>query len=1486
MTRTQKLKGLIGSMLVLATSVLVTVRITPTAHAAPSSPVFISEIVADNSASTIYPTSDWIEIANVGPTTEDLGGWKLRDGGSIASATWTFPPSTLIVPEERLVVWANPLLVPPIGGSGLNTTFGLSRNGEALTLLRPDGTIAHAFLPAFPALAQNQSYGIDSDGEDRFFTTPTPGVANGPGNPLVFAEKVTVSPPRGFYSTPQTIMLSTATPAATIRYTTDGSIPTATNGTTYTVPFSVDTTSVVRATAIKTGLGNAPTSTNSYLFIASVLQQGTGIPGFPNGRLTPAGWDADVGNERPVPEDTAMDPNVVNSSLYGPQLPAALSTIPSIMISSPVTGIFDQSGFYDTEDVVKPVSVELLDANNPSKNSQIDGGAESHATNYLKRSMRLNFSSAYGDPRWTTDLFRDAPLNGASAASAVKSIVLRSGHSRSWTQDTFNPAAATFTEDQFYRDSFLAMTGYGMRGTFVHVYLNGVYWGLYNATERADFDFASAYFGGNPNSYMWLKDNKNATERGVNTHGDTTRFDYLVDNLASRDMRIQSNYDELLQYLDVENFADYLVLNWWWGQTDWPYNNFYGFNRNASGPDTATPFKYLPWDGEWAWNRKINFPPTSTGAYIHEAFQPGSTHTAVLAKLWRALRVNPKFMALFHQRAALHTGPDGALNDAAARARFDTLNAYVRDAVIAESARWGDSKVSLGYPLRTRDSDWEREVGVQRAVFSGNAALLLASARYYGYYPAAETVRPTVTSTAPGNASIDAPITVRPTITFSEPVTSYRNITVAPAAGGAAVPATVTIVGSVVTVTPITSLTPATQYRISVPTTVTDLSRNALAAPFNAVFTTAAPPSPPGAPTSVVAVAGDGSAWLQWSAPASTGGSPITGYEITSFLGAVAQATVSVGSVTSTVVEGLANGTTYTFSVNAVNSVGTGEAGISNPVTPSVGATTTTTAVTTTTTSTTTTTTPPVTTTTVPGGVIATIELEDQPNTLQFEQALPGGAFGRGSLGYWYGLGTYSRFTVNVPTTGTYILRYRYSTLRVGTTRALTIDNGLPSVVAFPSTGSWAAWATIDVSVQLSAGTRTIQLTRLTTSTGEINLDRVTVLGGTPTPTTTTTPLTTTTAPTTTAPVATTTTTTDVPTTTTTTVPTTTTDVPPTTTTTAPTTTTTTTTVPPTTTTSAPPTTTTTTPGSVQIRFIELEDQPNTLQFESAAAEGGTGRGSLGYWFSVGQFSRFSFTAPSAGTYVVRLRYSTPSPGVTRRVFVDGVGTQSLLLPSTGRWGVWRTVDVPLTLTAGLRTVEFRMISGDVGAVNVDNVTLFLGATTTTSTTPATTTTSTAPATTTTTTSPTTTTTTAPTITTTTTAPTTTTTSVPGSPVAFVELEDAQHNLGFESAAAAGGTGRGSLGFWYYSNQYAGFTVTVPSTRSYVLRLRYSTPNAGVTRTVTVGGVVVTTAVLPSTGSWATWRTIDIPVTLAAGPRSIQFRMGSAAANVDNVTVL
>ncbi|MCU1360484.1 MAG: putative thermolysin family peptidase, partial [Ilumatobacteraceae bacterium] len=91
----------------------------------------------------------------------------------------------------------------------------------------------------------------------------------------------------------------------------------------------------------------------------------------------------------------------------------------------------------------------------------------------------------------------------------------------------------------------------------------------------------------------------------------------------------------------------------------------------------------------------------------------------------------------------------------------------------------------------------------------------------------------------------------------------------------------------------------------------------------------------PRAPTNVTAAAADRSAIVSWTAPVDNGGSAIIGYVVTPFLGATALPSSSAGDATSLVVNGLTNGQAYTFTVAAVNAIGTGAASAASvPVTP------------------------------------------------------------------------------------------------------------------------------------------------------------------------------------------------------------------------------------------------------------------------------------------------------------------------------------------------------------------------------------------------------------------------------------------------------------------------------------------------------------------------------------------------------------------------
>ena len=63
----------------------------------------------------------------------------------------------------------------------------------------------------------------------------------------------------------------------------------------------------------------------------------------------------------------------------------------------------------------------------------------------------------------------------------------------------------------------------------------------------------------------------------------------------------------------------------------------------------------------------------------------------------------------------------------------------------------------------------------------------------------------------------------------------------------------------------------------------------------------------PGTPSGVGASAGNAQATVTWTAPSATGGSQVTGYDITRYIGGVAQGTTSVGAVTQTTITGLTN---------------------------------------------------------------------------------------------------------------------------------------------------------------------------------------------------------------------------------------------------------------------------------------------------------------------------------------------------------------------------------------------------------------------------------------------------------------------------------------------------------------------------------------------------------------------------------------------------
>ncbi len=502
----------------------------------------------------------------------------------------------------------------------------------------------------------------------QYFTAATPGAANAEGT-LGVVDRPDFSVEHGYYDAPFQVELGTGTSEAEIRYTVDGSAPSATSGIVYTSPIDISTTTTVRAAAYKPGYISPGAVSQTYIFLDDVLAQ------------TGAGFPSNWGHSG---ADYAVDPGVVFADAYKDTIKDDMKSLPALSLVMDQDDWFGSGGqgiYIQGESVERAVSAELIHADGSegfqiNASVQIQGGSSTGRWKVDKLSMRLKFKEPYGPTKLKYDLFETTPVD------RFDTLIVDAMMNLSWLHPSAGQQIpAQYIRDQYVSDLQNAMGGYGTHGRYIHLYLNGLYWGLHWLHERADESFAASYLGGDKDQYDVIKHSAGRVLNGTNANF----LDML--SLAASGLADPDKYQAMQNYLDVPGFVDYMITNFYTGNTDWPHHNWYA-SRHQS-PEGR--WRFHSWDAEHVLK--------GVGDDLTELPRGGP-----LRDLHLQLRANEEYQLLFADRLHRHFFNDGLLTaDNAAAAYQDRLNQIDRG-IVGESARWGDNRRPGN--AYTRDVEW------------------------------------------------------------------------------------------------------------------------------------------------------------------------------------------------------------------------------------------------------------------------------------------------------------------------------------------------------------------------------------------------------------------------------------------------------------------------------------------------------------------------------------------------------------------------------------------------------------------------------------------------------------------------------------------------------------------------------------------------------------------------------------------------------------
>jgi hypothetical protein len=498
--------------------------------------ILINEVCASN-ADLIYDPkfynfSGWVELYNGGAQSVDIGGYYLSDNPS-NTTKWKFPPGTVIASKGYLLIWCDNM------NTELHTNFTLDTRGETLVLSSSASSPLDQVV--FPKQYLNVSYGRLPDGASitGFLTVATPGAANAGTQPRWQLEPPTFSVAEGRYAGEQSVVLSQNEPGVVIRYTTDGSEPSASSAV-YASALSIQKTMTVKAKAYLDNFIPSNTITKTYFigehpFTIPVVSLSTN-PSYL--------WDNTIG--------------IYTDGTNG--IPGNCQDVN-----------YNWNRDWDRHSVVEYFKTTGEKQFDDAVDIRI-GGACSRAL--PQKTFAVKARTKYGTNTINQKLFdKDIQKFGG--------VFLRN------SGNDFNMTS--------FRDALLQLLPKGQMDVDYMsyqpsaLYINGVYWGIQSLREKIDADFIQSNYGIPSSDLDLIETYGNALE------GTPDAYAQYLDSLQKINLALPASFNFINRHIDVQEYINYLASEIYYANTDWPGNNIKLWRQRS----TNGKFRWIFWDTDF-----------------------------------------------------------------------------------------------------------------------------------------------------------------------------------------------------------------------------------------------------------------------------------------------------------------------------------------------------------------------------------------------------------------------------------------------------------------------------------------------------------------------------------------------------------------------------------------------------------------------------------------------------------------------------------------------------------------------------------------------------------------------------------------------------------------------------------------------------------------------------------------------------------------------